>query len=67
MNGIKISKEDWLRMEPESRDAALYDCLQGINKHLKRVYIVGGVMAVILLLEFPNWTKFLISKAIAAF
>ena len=66
MNGIKISKEKWLKLTPADRDAEMFDCLQNINSHLKRIYIVGGVMAVILILEFPNWAKFLISKAIAS-
>ena len=67
MNGIKISREEWLKMKPEARDEAMYDCLQNINTRFKRIYIGIGVMAVILILEFPNWAKFVISKAVAAF
>ena len=67
MNGIKITREKWLEMKPVDRDAALFDCLQGIYVHLKRVYIVGGVIVVLFLISNPQWAKFIISKALAAF
>lgn len=70
MNGIKISKEDFLKLKQADKGGVLFDCLQGIGDtlkyHLKRIYIGIGVIAVILVLEFPNWAKFIIGKAIAA-
>jgi len=71
MNGIRISKEEWLKMKQTDRDGALYDRLNDIYilfyKHLRRLYLLGGVIAVLFLVSNPEWAKFIIGKALAAF
>ncbi len=71
MNGIKISKEDWLKMSQLKRDGAMFDFMEDIRSlfltNIRRMYIIGGAVVGIVLAAHPEWAKFLIGKAVAAF
>ena len=70
MNGIKIKKDDWMKLKPGDRDGALFDFIvdfnNTLNKNMKKIYIIIGVIGVLFLVAHPEWAKFLIGKAVAS-
>lgn len=68
MNGLQLSREQWMNMTPENRDLTLYNavvksaCQPPIcNKQFKKIYgfliVIGVLMVTVVLDKLPGWVK----------
>ena len=66
INGkLRVGKEDWLGMPPEKRDSIMFDSLQLLIWHIRKQWIVIGVIFAFFLLRGIIPIEF-VEKAIAA-